>query len=100
MITCPEVIHKILKILCFYFKEDIEKVNAKFPEDLSPLEVLKRTRITKNMACLTLTSFLYTFQNSGTSQTIIYYYNTMLKFSLKAILVYYPDQEIFISNFI
>ena len=64
MITCPEFIHKILKILCFYFKEDIEKVNAKFPEDLSPLEVLKRTRITKNMACLTLTSiYIPKFRN-------------------------------------
>ena len=85
-----------MKILCFHFKEDIEKVNAKFSEDLSPLEVVKRTRIAKNMACLTLTGYIYLPK----SQVYSADKNIMPKFISKSIFVYYPDQEDLISNFI
>lgn len=85
-----------LRILCFYFKRDIKKVNAKFSEDLSPLEVVKRTRIAKNMACLTLTAYIYLPK----SRVYLAYKNIMPKFISKSIFVYYPDQENFISNFI
>ena len=85
-----------LRILCFYFKRDIKKVNAKFSEDLSPLEVVKRTRMAKNMACLTLTGYIYLPK----SQVYLADKNIMPKFISKSIFVYYPDQENFISNFI